>query len=71
MSMMMPQILQFLDITKTQKSKYLENETSFFLQIKKIHLLHIKGYFMAKYIFVAEVTFNFYHPEIIRKPVVF
>ena len=33
--MMMPQILQFLDITKTQKSKYLENETSFFLQIKK------------------------------------
>ena len=33
--MMMSQTLLFMDITKTQKSKYLENET-FFLQIKKI-----------------------------------
>ena len=32
--MMTSQILQFVDFTKTQKSKYLENKT-FFLQIKK------------------------------------
>ena len=35
MSMMTTQILQFVDFAKTQKSKYLENET-FFLQIKKL-----------------------------------
>ena len=34
MSMMMPQILKYVDFTKTQKSRYLENET-FFLGIKK------------------------------------
>ena len=33
--MMLPQILKFVDFTKTQKSRYLENET-FFLQIKKL-----------------------------------
>ena len=32
-SMMMSQILEFVDFTKTQKSRCLENET-FFLQIK-------------------------------------
>ena len=45
--MMMSQILKFVDFTKTQKSRYLKNQT-FFLQIKKIHRLQIKGYFMAK-----------------------
>ena len=30
MYMMMSQILKFLDFTRTQKSKYLENETLFF-----------------------------------------
>ena len=30
------QILKSEDFTKTQKSRYLENETSFFLQIKKL-----------------------------------
>ena len=34
MSMMMSQILKFMDFTKTQRSSYLENET-FFLQKKK------------------------------------
>ena len=34
MSMVTSQILNFADFTKTQKSKYLENETLFFLQIK-------------------------------------
>ena len=47
MSLMTSQILKSLDFTKTQKSRYLENETLLFLQIKKNHLLHIKGYFIA------------------------
>ena len=34
MSIMTPQLLIFADFTKTQKSRYLENET-FFLQKKK------------------------------------
>ena len=34
-SIMMSQILKFVNFTKTQKSRYLQNETSFFLQIKK------------------------------------
>ena len=33
--MMTSQILKSVDFTKTQKSKNLENETLFFLQIKK------------------------------------
>ena len=57
MPMMKSQILKYVDFTKT-KSRYLENETLFFLEIKKIHQLHIKGYFMAKKCFVVEVTFN-------------
>ena len=36
MSMMTSQILKFLNFRKTQKSRYLENETLFFLQIKKL-----------------------------------
>ena len=36
MPMAMSEILKFVDFKKTQKSKYLENETLFFLQIKKI-----------------------------------
>ena len=34
--MMMSQILKSVDFTKTQKSRYLENETLFFLEIKKL-----------------------------------
>ena len=33
--MMTSQILKSVDFTKTQKFRYLENETLFFLQIKK------------------------------------
>ena len=47
----------FVDFIKIQKSRYLKNET-FFLPIKKNCQLHIKGYFMAKNSFVAEVTFK-------------
>ena len=36
MFMMTSQIWKFVDLTKTQKSRYLENETLFYLQIKKI-----------------------------------
>ena len=36
MSMMTLQILKFVDFTKMQKSRYPENETLFFLQIKKL-----------------------------------
>ena len=43
-----------------QKSRYLENKTLFFLQIKKDNLLHIKGYFTAKNSFAVEVTFKEY-----------
>ena len=36
MPMMTSQVLQFADFKTTQKSKYVENEISFFLQIKRI-----------------------------------
>ena len=35
MPVVTPQILKSVDITQTQKSRRLENETLFFLQIKK------------------------------------
>ena len=43
-------------MTKTQKCRYLENET-FFLQMKKIISIH-QGYIVAKNSFVGEVTFK-------------
>ena len=54
--MMTSQILKFVHFTKIQKSRYLENETSFFLQMKKFITLHIKGDFMTKNSFLAEVA---------------
>ena len=39
MSMMMSQILKFVDFSKTQKSRYLENET-FFLAVKNSLITH-------------------------------
>ena len=60
MSMMPSQILKFVDFTKTQKSKYLENEilANGALSNQTIHKLHIKGYFVAKNSFVAEIIFK-------------
>ena len=61
MLMVALEILKFVDFTKTQKSRYLENETLFFLQIKRLFnysSAQIKCYFMAKNSFVAEVTFK-------------
>ena len=57
MSMMTSQILQFVDFTKTQKSKYLENET-FFLQIKKFINYTSRATLWQKSTFAAEVTFK-------------
>ena len=37
--MMTSQILQSVDFIKTQKSRYLENEASFLLKIKKNSLI--------------------------------
>ena len=54
--MLMSQILKFLDFTRTQKSRYFENKTLFFLQIKQTNSSYIKGYFMVKNSFVAEVN---------------
>ena len=47
--MIISQILKFLDSTKTQKCKFLETETLFFLQTNKfIYYTLNKGYNMAK-----------------------
>ena len=40
--MMTSQILKFVDFTKIQKSRYLENGTLFLLQIKKIKSITFK-----------------------------
>ena len=52
--MMTLQILKSMDFTKTQKSKYLEKETLFFLQIKKF----INYTSRAPFSFAADVTFK-------------
>ena len=58
MPMIKSQILKTLDLTETQKSRYLQNETLFFFKYK--NSLFIKGYFIARNSFAAEVTFNHY-----------
>ena len=58
MSLMKSPILKFVDFTKTQKSRYLENETLFFLQIKKFINYTSRTTLWHKILFVAEVIFN-------------
>ena len=58
MLMMIPQILKSLDFTKTQKSRCLENETLFFLQIKKFINYTSRAILLQKNWFVLEVTFK-------------
>ena len=53
--MMTSQILKSAGLTKTQKSRYLKNETLFFLQIKKFINYTSKN---RKNSFVVEVTFK-------------
>ena len=55
--MMTSQILKSVNFTKSQKPRYLENETSFSLQIKNSLITH-KRLLYSKNNFVAEVTFN-------------
>ena len=58
MPMMMSQISKSVDLRKTQKSRYLGNKILSFLQTKRNHKLHIKGYFTAKNSFVVEISFK-------------
>ena len=57
--MMTSEILKFMNFTKTQKARYLENETLFFLQIKKIiNYISRATLLQKKNSFVSEVTFK-------------
>ena len=58
MPMMTSQILKSADFTKTQKSRYLENETLLFLQMKNITNYPSRATLLQKNSFVAEVTFK-------------
>ena len=57
MSMLMSQILQFMDFTETQKSNHIQNKT-FFLQIKKFINCISRTTLWQKNTFVAEVAFK-------------
>ena len=54
-SMMTLQILKYVDFPETQKSRYLDNETLFFLFFKEKKLITRQGLLSDG--FVAEVTF--------------
>ena len=54
--MMTSQILNFVDVTKTQKSRYLENKTLFFLEIKTFINYTSRATLWQKNSFLAEVT---------------
>ena len=56
--MMTSQILRFVHFTKAQKSRYLQNETLFFLQIKKFVNYTSRATLLQKNGLVAEVTFK-------------
>ena len=61
--MMTSQILKSVGFTKTQKSRYLENETLFFLKIKKF-INDTSSAALSQNSFAAEVTFNYESPLI-------
>ena len=56
--MMTSQILQSVDFIKTQKSRYLDNETLFLLQIKQFINCILRATLWQKNSFVAEIIFN-------------
>ena len=58
MPMVTSQILKSVDFTKTQKSRYLMNETLLFYSIKKNSLSTHKGLPYGKNSFAADVTFK-------------
>ena len=64
-SMMTSQNLKFVDFPKTQKSRYLENEALFLLQIRK--LINYTSRAMAKNSFVVEVAFKNNFSKYLRK----
>ena len=53
--MISSQILKVVDLTKTQRSRYLSSKTLFFLQIKKFVNNASKATLWQKNTFVAEV----------------
>ena len=65
MSVMTSEILQFLDFIKTQKSKYLLNETLFFLQKKKLLITH-QGLLYGEKYFCSEGNLKllFFHFQV-------
>ena len=65
MSMKMSQILKSVDVTKTQKSRYLKNKTLFFLLIKNFinthqGLLYCKNQFCSRGNFETTLLFESY-----------
>ena len=58
MPMMTSQILKSVDFKKTQKFRYLENETLYFLQIKKFTNYTPRATLLHRNSFVVDVTFN-------------
>ena len=58
MPVMTSQILKSVDFTKTQRCRYLENETLFFLQIKNLINYTLRATLLQKNSFASEITFN-------------
>ena len=58
--MMTSQILKNVNFTKTQKSRYLENETFFFFEYKNSLITH-QGLLHCKNSFIAEVRLKLIH----------
>ena len=56
--MMTSQIVKSADFTKTQKSRYLKNETLFFLQIKKFINYTLRDTVWQRIVFLVEITFK-------------
>ena len=56
--MMTSQTLKSADFKKALKSRYLENKTLLFPQMKKFINYTLRATLLQKIIFIAEVTFN-------------
>ena len=64
MTMMTSQVLESLDFIETQKPRYLENETLFFLQIKKFINYTSRATLLEKIVLQQKsllMSLNFYH----------
>ena len=58
MPLVKSQILKLVNFTKTQKTRYLENETLFFFKLKNL-LITSRVALLQKNSFAAEVTFKY------------